>query len=132
MGFYRGGSKYRAKKTTIDGIKFDSKSEAGFYQKIKNSARFDILEMQPKVYLTDARILYKPDFLVLDKRTSEKFYVDVKGMRTAVFAIKARLWRFYGILPLKIFVQKKGLYILTELILPNKQKKKTPLTEEVI
>jgi hypothetical protein len=132
MGFLQSGSKYGAKKTTIDGIKFDSKSEAGFFLQIRRLSKFEIIELQPKVYLTEARILYKPDFLLLDKETNEKFYVDVKGMRTPVFAIKARLWRYYATLPLRLYAQTKIGYLLADLVLPDKSNKKIIFQKHMI
>lgn len=90
-------SKYKSIKTIIDSIKFDSKAEAKYYLHLKEQEKLGyvkIIELQPKVYLTEARILYKPDFLI--KRDVELIYIDVKGMTTPVFAIKKRLWKFYG------------------------------------
>lgn len=100
-------SKYNSVKTVIDGIKFDSRAEANYYLSLRLSESANLLkivELQPKVYLTDARILYKPDFLI--ERNGEMVYIDVKGMKTAVFAIKKRLWVYYGAGMLEIV--KKG------------------------
>lgn len=97
--------KYGAKKTEIDGIKFDSKAEAEFYLYLKKSETIKIVEMQPKIYLTKARILYKPDFLVKDHEGD--YYIDVKGMETPVFKIKKRLWKAYIDMPLHI-IKKSG------------------------
>ena len=124
--------KYNSKKTIVDGIKFDSMSEANFYLKIKGYNRYEILELQPKVYLTDARILYKPDFFILDKHTQEKFYVDVKGFMTPVFALKARLWRHFADLPLRIYTAKKNYYELTNLFLPDRKNSKIKFDKNVI
>ena len=79
-------SKYKNKKVEIDGITFDSKAEGRFYELKKQ----EILELQPKIYMTKARILYKPDF-----KMNDGTYVDVKGMQTPVFKIKKRLWKVY-------------------------------------
>lgn len=79
--------KYKNKWVTIDGIKFQSKAEGAYYQVYKEI----IVEMQPKIYMTDAKILYKPDFLL-----SNGDYIDVKGMTTATFNLKARLWKHYA------------------------------------
>ena len=91
-------SKYGAKKTVVDGIKFDSKTEAEYFSQNKPL----IKELQPKIYLTKARILYKPDFLL---KSGE--YVDVKGFETPVFKLKKKLWKFYGAGKLLI-IKKKG------------------------
>jgi predicted nuclease of restriction endonuclease-like RecB superfamily len=116
-------SKYKAKKTTIDNIKFDSKAEANYYLYLKqkeNLGIIEILETQPKVYLTDARILYKPDFLYLIRGVGKKVYVDVKGFSTPVFQIKKRLWKFYGPENLEI-VKIKGKVFECEVVIPTKR-----------
>lgn len=90
-------SKYKAIKTVVDGIKFDSKAEASYYVHLLNLQKIGdlkIISLQPKVYLTDARILYKPDFLI--EEDDKLVYIDIKGFITPVFAIKKRLWVHYG------------------------------------
>lgn len=99
--------KYGARKTVVDGIKFDSKAEAEYYCLYKPL----IKEIQPKVYLTDARILYKPDFLMNDGT-----YIDVKGMETPVFKLKKRLWKFYGKGTLHIIKKQRKIFELIEKI----------------
>ena len=102
-------TKYRAIKTEIDGIKFDSKAEAEYYAQLlslqKSGAIRDI-ELQPRIVLTASKILYKPDFKLTypDGRVE---YVDVKGFSTPVFNIKKRLWKNYGAGTL-VIVKKKG------------------------
>ncbi len=103
--------KYNARKTTVYGIKFDSKAEAEYYQYLQSQTYYQIIELQPKVYLTDAKILYKPDFLLMDD-SDKLFFVDVKGMETPVFRIKKRLWKAYRSEELHI-VKKKGKYFHT-------------------
>lgn len=101
-------NKYGAKKTVIDGQKFDSKFEAEYYGELKlreKAGEIKILELQPKVYLSQARILYRPDFLILDG--SDRVYIDVKGFKTVTFAIKKRLWKAYCTEKLKIVYRNK-------------------------
>jgi len=103
-------TKYNAKKTKIDGIMFDSKAEAHYFVYLKGLEKRGLiseLELQPKVYLTSARILYKPDFKFFDVTLQIPVYVDVKGMTTPVFQIKKRLWRHYGAGILRLV--KKGV-----------------------
>ena len=60
-------SKYKSIKTKINGIVFDSKAEAHYYLFLKaeeKRGKLKIISLQPKIYLTEARILYKPDFLI--------------------------------------------------------------------
>jgi len=100
--------KYRAKPTKVDGHRFDSSAEAEYYQNLKLMARageLEILELQPKIYLTKARILYTPDFKIL--QNDETVYIDVKGARTTAFAIKERLWKHYGAGKLRL-IKKSG------------------------
>ena len=104
--------KYRNKKITIDKIKFDSIAEGEYYLYLKKqNLRF---ELQPKIYMTRARILYKPDFKVYEGDSF--YYVDVKGMKTPVFNLKARLWKHYGDGVLKL-VKKNGREFFIEKIL---------------
>jgi len=101
-------NKYGAKKTVINGIKFDSKAEAEYYECLQRELRLgliDSIEVQPKVYLTEARILYKSDFLVTEN--GKKYYVDIKGMQTPVFRLKLKLWKFYGAGELRL-IKKSG------------------------
>ena len=85
----------------FEGVTYDSKAEAKYAQILKfmeRSGAIKILERQPKVYLTEARILVKPDFLI--QEDGEKRYIDVKGYETSIFRIKKRLWKFYAEHPL--------------------------------
>lgn len=115
--------KYNAKKCVIDGYKFDSKAEGLYYEHLKSyHPRVRIIEFQPKVYLTKARILYKPDFLI--EAGSTRTYVDVKGMATPVFNIKKRLWKHYATDPLDIVVKKGKKFYMQETVYPNGWKSK--------
>ena len=96
--------KYNAKKTVVDGIKFDSLSEAKYYQMlkrqmelggIKNFSRQVKFELQGKYKHPYSGKIVRSinliiDFVVTynDDRTE---LVDVKGMMTDVFKIKAKM-----------------------------------------
>lgn len=100
--------KYKNRKVEIDGHKFDSAAEAECYSLLKlmeRNGEIKLLALQPKVYLTAARILYVADFLIDEK--GRRVYIDVKGMRTTAFQIKKRLWRYYGDGTLRL-VKKNG------------------------
>jgi hypothetical protein len=108
-------SKYNAKKVTIDGIKFDSKSEGEYYlflKQMESLGKLAIIELQPKVYLTKTRILYKLDFKIIEN--GEEIYIDVKGMVTPVFNIKKRLWRDYGAGKLRLVKKVRGGFELLD------------------
>ena len=95
-------------RTEIDGIKFDSKAEAEYYFELKlreRAGQIKILEIQPAVYMTDARILYRADFLI--EEDGVKKYIDVKGVETPVFKLKKKLWVYYGMGILQIVSKEK-------------------------
>ena len=95
-------TKYGNKKTLYRGIKFDSKAEAEYYDlalwqaqangwKVKLQERFELLpkfELEGKKY---RKIEYIPDFTFYRNGKLVKV-VDVKGMQTKDFKIKAKLF----------------------------------------
>jgi len=91
--------KYNAVKTVLYGIKFDSKIESKFYQYFKDKG-VRVLELQPTFLLQDSfkldwktirKIEYSADFCI--EYEWDRFYIDVKGMRTPVFDLKLKLWK---------------------------------------
>ena len=103
--------KYGAVKTVIDGIEFDSKAEALYYQLHKHD---NGMKMQEKFVLMDKfrlngkayrEIAYKPDFTFYDENGNLNKVVDVKGVLTPEFKIKSKLFaNRYG---MQITVAKK-------------------------
>lgn len=91
--------KYNAIKTVVDGIKFDSKIESRFYTYFQEKW-IKILELQPTFLLQDSfkldgktirKIEYIADFLI--EYQWDRIYIDVKGMKTPVFALKLKMWQ---------------------------------------
>ncbi|OXM83984.1 DUF1064 domain-containing protein [Paenibacillus rigui] len=82
--------------TDVKGIKFDSKSEGQYYQKLKRmEQRGEIKSIQPQptfVLQDKPKIKYSADFLVeyIDGRTA---IYDVKGVETTAFRLKVRLFK---------------------------------------
>ena len=92
-------SKYRARRTELAGYSFASKGEANCYLYLKaleQAGEVKILQTQVQVFLTDAKILFKPDFLVRDLKLDQDVYVEFKGFETPEYRIKRRLWQHYG------------------------------------
>lgn len=100
-------SKFHAKKTTVDGITFDSRKEADRYLTlnamekeglIRNLRRQVRYELVP-AFDVDGRH-YRPVFYVADfvyVEDGKEVVEDVKGMRTDVYKIKNKLFaRRYG------------------------------------
>jgi len=85
--------KYNNQPTTVDGIRFDSKKEARYYEQLKIRQKLGEVWYwlrQVPIHLPDGT-KYVVDFLVFFKdpeRLPE--YVDVKGKETQVFRLKKR------------------------------------------
>lgn len=92
-------SKFGAQKTTVDGIEFDSKAEARRYGELRlleRAGKIKNLERQVRYDLevNGERIgFYKADFRYWDCARNEQIVEDVKGVRTPVFVIKAKLMK---------------------------------------
>ena len=96
----------RAKKTTVDGIIFDSRMESRYYTHLKYQKEIGAITnfvLQPcftlvPAYVKDGRkvqaITYSPDYEITypDGRVE---YIDVKGRSTEVFKIKRKLFDYY-------------------------------------
>lgn len=95
-------SKYRALKTTVEGITFDSALEAKRYKQLKlleEAGAIKNLQLQPKFRLMDSfkyggktirAIDYIADFMY--QEDGKRIVEDVKGMRTKDYIIKSKLF----------------------------------------
>lgn len=84
--------KYNAKKTDVDGIRFDSKKEAKYYQELKlrqMSGEIVFFLRQVPFYLPGG-VTYRVDFQEFHTDGTVHF-VDVKGMRTQSFIAKKKI-----------------------------------------
>lgn len=99
-------TKYRAKKTVVDGIKFDSKKEADRYQQLKlleKAGKIKDLVLQPEYELipkfkkngkTYRKTVYKADFSYFDTENNKVIVEDVKGFKTDVYALKKKMFEY--------------------------------------
>ena len=90
--------KYGAKKVEQAGYSFGSKLEAAVFNMLhilQLSGAIKHIQVQDSVYLTEAEILYKPDFKIT-KPDGTFYWVEAKGFKTPVWGIKKRLWKVYG------------------------------------
>lgn len=104
-------SKYKAYKTTVDDIVFDSALEAKRYKQLKlleDVGTIKNLMLQPKFNLMDSfkydgktirAIIYIADFMY--EEDDKKIVEDVKGIRTKEYIIKSKLFIKKYILELK-------------------------------
>lgn len=99
-------SKYKNKKTTCDGIEFDSKKERNHYLKLKAMEEVGLiknLELQKEYILqekfvlngkTRRKITYKADFSYITTEDNKLHVVDVKGFKTEVYKLKKKLFEY--------------------------------------
>ena len=99
-------SKYRNRKTLVDGIQFDSQKEADRYQELlwmQQARLIQDLECQPRYDLiVNGHKLgfYRGDFRYKDVATDSVILEDVKSpaTRTAVYRLKKKLVKaLYGV-----------------------------------
>lgn len=95
-------TKYRAKKTVIDGIKFDSKKEAKRYialKELEKKGNIEKLMLQPRFLLQEGfrkngkayrKIEYVADFMY--EQDGKLIIEDVKGIKTDVYKLKQKLF----------------------------------------
>lgn len=99
-------SKYRAKKTIINGIEFDSKKEANRYATLlllEKSGRIKDLKLQPVYELVPKfnkngksyrKTTYKADFEYFDTKLNKIVVEDVKGFKTDIYKLKKKLFEY--------------------------------------
>lgn len=96
--------KYWNKPTEIDGYKFDSQAEANYYLVLRSrlqAGEITDLAVHPPYEIVEAwrdpqgkrqrAIHYEADFAYTE--SGVRVVVDVKGVRTPVFKLKARLFQ---------------------------------------
>jgi hypothetical protein len=92
-------NKYHAVKTTVDGISFDSRAEAGRYGELKmleRAGKISGLILQPEFILVEKTsrvkraVKYIGDFKYCEG--GETIVEDVKGFKTPVYALKRSLF----------------------------------------
>lgn len=104
---WQGRGKYHARKTTVDGITFDSKREADRYLVLKGMEEDGLIEdlrRQVRYELVPAfdvdgrhyrPVCYVADFVYVED--GKEVVEDVKGMRTDVYRLKSKLFaKRYG------------------------------------
>lgn len=99
--------KYGNKKTTLDGIVFDSKKESVMYANLKllqKAGEISHLELQPRFVILEAHtradgekiraLSYVADFKFYDHKHKRWRVLDAKGMKTPLFKLKEKLFNF--------------------------------------
>ena len=110
----------KVKKVSRAGYSFASKAEARLFDYLKlreKAGEISDLKTQPQVYLTKARILFKPDFSFTEN--GKTVYAEMKGFETAIWRIKRRLWKAgYGPGRLQVFRPRKHDVWMSDEIIP--------------
>lgn len=107
-------NKYNAKKTNYNGMKFDSKGEAGYCEQLDwriKAGEIMSYERQYKIPLVVNGVLiftYYADFLVTGKH-GEKEIHEYKGLRLPLFDAK---WKLLQALQQEIFPEGVELIII--------------------
>jgi hypothetical protein len=92
-------SKFRNKRTEVDGITFASKAEARRYQELKilqKGGSISSLELQPRFKLEvngELICVYVADFRYKDHKDGSGVVEDVKGFVTPEFRLKKKLMK---------------------------------------
>lgn len=113
-------NKYHNQKVSYDNFSFASKLEAALYQFLKlreKSGEISDIKCQETVYLTKARIIYKPDFSFV--MNDKKVFAESKGFETSDWRIKRRLWQHYGPGNLEIYKGSAARLTLHETLTPD-------------
>jgi len=111
--------KYAARRVELAGHSFASKLESDTYLMLclmEKAGEIKIEKIQAQVSLTDAAVIYKPDFLVTDLKSNTLIWVEAKGFETPEWKIKKRLWRYYGPGPLHIYKASRNGPTLDEVV----------------
>lgn len=95
-------TKFNNQKTDVDGIRFDSRKEAKYYEDLlwlQRTGTVKSIELQPEFVLQPGYeregkkirpIIYRADFKVTEA-DGHIYYVDTKGMRTQVYLLKKKM-----------------------------------------
>lgn len=90
-------TKYRAVRTTVDGITFASKKEAKRYAELlllQKAGEISDLSCQPVIKCTINGVHicdYRGDFFYCDLETANCIWEDCKGFKTPVYRLKKKL-----------------------------------------
>lgn len=122
MQRFQKNTKYKNKKVAVDGITFDSIAESKYYLMLKRQGLdFKMQEsfvLQPAFEFRGKKyraITYKPDFTIYEKGELVKV-VDVKGVQTDTFKIKAKMFvkSFEIDLVLAKYYGRSGMFVETK------------------
>lgn len=92
-------NKYHARRTVVDGIAFDSIAESRRYSELRlmqSAGELNCLELQPSfdLVVNGHKVgVYRADFSYRRVPTGELVVEDVKGFKTPLYRLKAKMMR---------------------------------------
>lgn len=96
-------AKRKFKNTKVEktpGHWFDSRAEAALHTLLSLRERAgeirDLAHHPGTVFLSEARVQYRPDFRYIITKTGEVEHAEFKGVETSSWRIKRKLWIAYG------------------------------------
>lgn len=94
------GNKYGRKKVEHAGYSFDSKLEAALFDQLRlreRAGQISNVQHHPgTVFLSPARVQYRPDFKYLNHATGAVEYAESKGVRGPKWPSIEKLWKIFG------------------------------------
>lgn len=112
-------TRFKRTRPQLDGRSFASALEASVYCMLKAEGVLE-LRCQVEVRLSDAGIIYKPDFYYFDPKAERWEYAEAKGFETPEWRLKLKLFRAYGPAPLRIYKGSAARPKLVELVVPTR------------
>jgi len=119
----RGKTKFGNRKTELAGRTFDSRAEAALFSLLSLRERGgeirDLAHHPGTVFLSGARIQYRPDFRYTVCATGETEWAEYKGFETPSWRKNLRLWRTLGPGTLHIWKGSATSLKLVETVIPK-------------
>jgi hypothetical protein len=116
-----GGS--QREKIEHKGFSFDSKLEAALYDQLLLEERAgeitDLHHHPGTIFLSAARIQYRPDFSYTRTDSGKKEWAEAKGFANDRWPTKKKLWKHYGPGVLKIYGGSYRSLKLIETVIPQ-------------
>lgn len=119
-------AKYGAVRTSCGKHSHASGGESDYCCELQLRERvgdITIVQSQPNVFLTEARIRVIPDWLIVDHgKNDAEVYVDFKGFEGASWRRNRKLWMHYGPATLLVVKRRGTRFFVSETIIPEKLK----------
>lgn len=117
----------KGKRTEFAGHSFASNLEKNLYMMLvlrQRGKEIGDIQVQDTVRLSDAEIIYKPDFKFTNLETGEDEWAEAKGIETPEWRLKRKLWQYYGPGKLHVYMAKpwSSTPVFKETIIPRSRK----------